>query len=74
MEDEYFRQIQEQSISYNVEDMDVKTVEEILKLCTALYDNPNTWREEADGVDLVRIKLEDILITLGEKKKWMNMT
>ena len=51
------------------EDMDVKTVEEILKLCTALHDNPNTWHEEAGGVDLVRIKLEDILITLKEKKK-----
>ena len=51
------------------EDMDVKTVEEILKLCTALHDNPNTWIEEAGGVDLVRIKLEDILITLKEKKK-----
>uniref|UniRef100_A0A6H2A1K3 Uncharacterized protein n=1 Tax=viral metagenome TaxID=1070528 RepID=A0A6H2A1K3_9ZZZZ len=51
------------------EDMDVKTVKEIIKLCTALHDNPNTWREEAGGVDLVRIKLEDILITLEEKKK-----
>ena len=78
-EDEYFRQIQEQSMvldrTKNVgerndnEDMDVKTVEEILKLCKALHDNPNTWREEAGGVDLVRIKLEDILITLEEKKK-----
>ena len=50
------------------ENMDVKTVEEILKLCTALHDNPNTWIEEAGGVDLVRIKLEDILITLKGKK------
>ena len=49
--------------------MDAKTIKEILKLCTALHDNPNTWIEEAGGVDLVRIKLEDILITLKEKKK-----
>ena len=49
--------------------MDAKTIKEILKLCTALHDNPNTWIEEAGGVDLVRIKLEDILITLEEKKK-----
>jgi len=50
------------------EDMDVKTVEEILKLCTVLHDSPDSGIEEASGIDLVRMQLEDILITLGEKR------
>jgi len=50
--------------------MDIYTVKEIIKLCTVLHDNPNTRIEEASGIDLVRMQLEDVLITLKEKKKW----
>jgi len=52
--------------------MDIYTVKEIIKLCTVLHDNPNTRIEEASGIDLVRMQLEDVLITLKEKKKWEN--
>ena len=51
-------------------EMDINTVKEIIKLCTVLHDSPDSGIEEASGIDLVRMQLEDILITLKEKKKW----
>ena len=50
--------------------MDINTVKEIIKLCTVLHDSPDAGIEEASGIDLVRMQLEDVLITLKEKKKW----
>ena len=50
-------------------EMDIHTVEEIIKLCTVLHDSPDAGIEEASGIDLVRMQLEDVLQTLKEKKK-----
>jgi len=49
--------------------MDINTVKEIIKLCTVLHDSPDAGIEEASGIDLVRMQLEDVLIKLKEKKK-----
>ena len=50
-------------------EMDIHTVKEIIKLCTVLHDSPDSGIEEASGIDLVRMQLEDVLQTLKEKKK-----
>ena len=49
--------------------MDINTVKEIIKLCTVLHDSPDSGIEEASGIDLVRMQLEDILQTLKRNKK-----
>ena len=50
-------------------EMDIHTVKEIIKLCIVLHDSPDSGIEEASGIDLVRMQLEDVLQTLKEKKK-----
>ena len=50
-------------------EMDIHTVKEIIKLCTVLHDSPDSGIEEASGIDLVRMQLEDILQTLKRNKK-----
>ena len=58
-----------ENYSTNNEDMDIHTIEEIIKLCTVLHDSPDSGIEEASGIDLVRMQLEDILQTLKRNKK-----